>query len=175
MATPTPLKPKLNSKASYLKPRDWTRIHIYLTTAHRGGLLGRRRGLGPAELWISAGMTNTLSSSGSHRSPHSGTFMSPRGRDLDTKKLSAITRSCAAREPLHCLGTGPRPCTVHLPWPWHACPAGHRLCTYVSMNYALCTQNLSARGTCQCPCDLNPKPSPSQQNSSDVCATGLSS
>lgn len=50
-------------------------------------------------------MMGNLSSSGPHPSPHCGTFKSPRGRDLNTRKLSAITRNGLTGEPLHCLGT----------------------------------------------------------------------
>lgn len=50
------------------------------------------------------------------------------------------------------------PCTVRLPRPRRACPAGYRPCTYVSVSCALCIQNLPARVTCKCPSDLNQSP-----------------
>lgn len=65
-------------------------------------------------------------------------------------------------------GTVSPPCTPARPWA--ACLAGHGPCTYVSVNCALRTQNLSATATCTYPCDLNPKSNPGERSSRTVCS-----
>lgn len=171
MATPTPLKPKFNSKTSYSSPETETGIHIHLAAARVPGWV-----LAGPSCRSSAGTMGILSSLGPRLSPYCSTFKSPRGRDPNTGKLSAITGSrvtgAAALS-----ADGPSPVLAPRASPGCRVRArlGADLCTYVSVNCALRVHNLSARVTCKCPHDLNPKSSPSQQNPPDPCAAGLSS
>lgn len=105
--------------------------------------------------------------------PCCGTFRSPRGRDLNVRKLSAIIRNRVMGEPLRCLGTGLRPCTECHPWPRCVCLAAHRPCTYVPETPCpLCVRNLPARPTCKRPCDRSPKSCPCQHSPAGSRAAG---
>lgn len=90
MASPTPFKPKFNSKTSYFKPETENRIHMYSTKRPFGPTAGSWLGRAIGALKTSPGDFVKL---GATSGPPLWHLPSPRGRDLNTRKPSAITRN----------------------------------------------------------------------------------